>query len=196
MLEDEGEVGHEPLLEELLVGAAVVLAYRVNQVHQGQHLVGGHLRTNRWSNVSSPLQHFLVPLLVLLTHLPEALLDTGHDHGGVLGVLLGDLRQGVEDYFVVEGEGDESLLVLLCHLPRHPAQFGHGALTLSQIQQLGWSVTEPYKELDILPPCSCSYCPFSWQDGALPAVPRIRASRHRKTPSYWLGRGGEGGLDQ
>ena len=46
MLEDVGEVGHEVVVEHLLVGAAVVLADGVDQVHEGEHLVCRHLWIN------------------------------------------------------------------------------------------------------------------------------------------------------
>ena len=45
LLEDVGEVGDKVVVEHLLVGAAVVLADRVNQVHQREHLVCWHLKS-------------------------------------------------------------------------------------------------------------------------------------------------------
>ena len=46
-MEDVGEVGDKVVVEHLLVGAAVVLADRVNQVHQREHLVCWHLKSKQ-----------------------------------------------------------------------------------------------------------------------------------------------------
>ena len=51
LLEDVGEVGDEVGVEHLLVGAAVVLADGVNQVHQGEHLVCRHLQVKHLVNI-------------------------------------------------------------------------------------------------------------------------------------------------
>ena len=55
-------------------------------------------------------------------HLSQTSLNAVHNHICVFCVLLCYFSQCVDHYFVVEGEGDQGLPVLLCHLPRHPGQ--------------------------------------------------------------------------
>ena len=50
-MKNEGEVGDKVVVEHLLVGAAVVLADGVNQVHQGEHLVCWHLQVKHQVNI-------------------------------------------------------------------------------------------------------------------------------------------------
>merc|ERR1719397_224242 len=77
-LEDVTEVGDQVLLEQFIVRSTNVLTDGVHEVHQGQQLVCLHL-------------------------LDSVLNDLG-DHGRMFDLLLGDLCQGVDDDFIVEGE--------------------------------------------------------------------------------------------
>ena len=69
----------------------------------------------------------------LSVYLSQTRLDAVYDHICVFLVLFSDFREGVDPNLVVEGEGDQGLPILLCHLPGHP-----GELVARPVRPQGW----------------------------------------------------------
>ena len=108
MLEDVGEVGHEVVVEHLLVGAAVVLADRVDQVHQGEHLVCRHL----WNNSS-----VIVVGQIVRKNRSTVSPTTSYNSGlRVQTVTLKDIVKA--SYFLLQARLRMSQFYQLCHVQK------------------------------------------------------------------------------